>query len=81
MKRDVVTLSSKYQVVIPKAARKKLGLVEAAGQRFRVEKVTNYEIVFRKEKTVDDFLGKYDYAFPANATEKLRKMRDKEWDN
>ena len=79
MKTDVVTLSSKYQVVIPKTARKKLGISKPAGQRFRVERVSGDEIVFRKVKSLDDFLGQYDEAFPVNAGAKLHKMRDQEW--
>ena len=68
MKEDIVTLSSKYQVVIPKAARKTLKPQHTAGQRFRVERVSEDEIVFRKDKTLDDFLGKYGRAFPKDAT-------------
>lgn len=81
MKNQVVTLSGKYQVVIPKAARRKLGLDKAAGQRFRVERVTEHEIVYRKDTTLDDFLGAYPHAFPKNATTELRHMRDNEWDS
>ena len=79
MKTDVVTLSSKYQVVIPKTARKKLGLFKSEGQRFRVERVSENEIVFCKDKSLDDFLGQYGDAFPTNASAKLHKMRDQEW--
>jgi AbrB family looped-hinge helix DNA binding protein len=79
MKADVVTLSSKYQVVIPKTARKKMGLFKSEGQRFRVERVSEDEIVFRKDKTLDDFLGQYGDAFPVNAAVKLHKMRDQDW--
>jgi AbrB family looped-hinge helix DNA binding protein len=79
MKTDVVTLSSKYQVVIPKTARKKLGLIKSEGQRFRVERVSENEIVFRKDKSLDDFFGQYGDAFPVNASAKLHKMRDQEW--
>jgi AbrB family looped-hinge helix DNA binding protein len=80
MNTDVVTLSSKYQVVIPKMARQKLGLNKPNGQRFKVERVSDTEIVFRKDKSLDDYLGKYSNAFPNNATGKLRQMRDKEWE-
>lgn len=79
MKTDVVTLSSKYQVVIPKTARMKLGLSKPAGQRFRVERVSEDEIVFRKDKNLDDFLGQYGDAFLVNASAKLHKLRDQEW--
>jgi AbrB family looped-hinge helix DNA binding protein len=79
MKNDVVTLSSKYQVVIPKAARQKLGLNKPEGQRFKVERVSDVEIVFRKDKSLEDYLGKYGSAFPANAAAKIRQTRDAEW--
>ena len=79
MKTEVVTLSGKYQVVIPKAVRKKMGLFKSEGQRFKVERVSENEIVFRKDKSLDDFLGQYGDAFPLDATTKLRKMRDQEW--
>jgi len=79
MKADIVTLSSKYQVVIPKAARKTLGLNSPEGQRFKVQRVSDTEIVFRKDKSLEDYLGKYDKAFPSNATGAIRKIRDDEW--
>jgi AbrB family looped-hinge helix DNA binding protein len=79
MKSDIVTLSSKYQVVIPKAARRKLGLNKPEGQRFKVARVSDTEIVFRKDKSLEDYLGKYGNAFPANATDKIRQARDTEW--
>lgn len=80
MKNTPLTLSSKYQLVIPKTARKKMGLVGKAGQRFQVTRVSEDEIVFRKEPTLDDFLGKFGASFPKNAAAALRKMRDEEWD-
>lgn len=79
MKNDVVTLSGKYQVVIPKAARKKLGITMSKGQRFRVVRVSEDEIVFRKNKSLDDFLGQYGNAFPSHASSEVRKIRDQEW--
>jgi len=80
MKADIVTLSSKYQVVIPKSARKKLGIIQPEGQRFKVERVSENEVVFRKDISLDHFLGKYGHAFPVGATDKLRKIRDTEWE-
>lgn len=81
MKTAIVTLSSKYQVVIPKVARQKLGLNRPEGQRFKVERVTENEIVFRKDKSLEEFLGKYGDSFPKDATTKLRRMRDSEWED
>lgn len=79
MKTPMLKLSSKYQVVIPKMARKKLGITTVTGQQFSVISVTEDEIVFRKSKTLDDFLGAYTSAFPKNATGALRRIRDNEW--
>lgn len=78
-KPQIVTLSAKYQVVIPREARKKLGVQHAAGQRFRVTKVTETEIVFSKDKNLEDFLGAYGGSFPADAATALRQQRQ-EWD-
>jgi len=79
MNTQFVTMSSKYQVVIPKTARKKLGLDKPTGQHFKVKSVSENEIVFRKEKNLDEFLGAYSHSFPKNATAQLRTIRDKEW--
>ena len=81
MKKNFVTLSSKYQLVIPKVARQTLGLDKPRGQRFMVKHVSDNEIVFRKDKSLDEFLGKYGKAFPADATAKLRQAREAEWDD
>jgi AbrB family looped-hinge helix DNA binding protein len=78
MKNNTVTLSSKYQVVIPKSARQKLGISKPEGQRFKVERVSDTEIVFRKDKPLEDYLGSYDKIFPANATTEIRQLRDDE---
>jgi bifunctional DNA-binding transcriptional regulator/antitoxin component of YhaV-PrlF toxin-antitoxin module len=78
MKNNSLALSSKYQVVIPKAARQKMGLDKAVGQRLRVTHVTKDEIVFRKEPPIEDFLGAFGDVFPKNATALLRKVRDED---
>lgn len=75
-----VTLSGKYQLVIPKAARKEMNLGAPSGQKFRVERANKDEIVFRREPEIEDFLGKYGHFFPPNAAAALRKMRDEDWD-
>ncbi len=80
MKNNSLALSSKYQIVIPKAARQKMGLDKAIGQRLRVKSVTENEIVFSKEPSIDDFLGAFGDTFPKNTAAKIRKMRDEEWD-
>jgi len=79
MKEVTVILSSKYQVVIPKMARRRLGLTKPMKQSFKVARVTEDEIVFRKNKTLDNFLGAYTDSFPKDASRELRRIRDVEW--
>lgn len=79
MKTTPLTLSSKYQLVIPKDARQKMDLEGRIGQRFRVVRVNEDEIVFRKEPSPEDFLGKFGDSFPKDGAAALRKMRDEEW--
>lgn len=50
-----VTVSDKYQVVIPKEARKKLGI--KPGQKISVEMVSKNTITFRREPTMDELLN------------------------
>lgn len=52
----LVTVSENYQVVIPKAARKKLGIV--AGQKIRVKSVGTSSITFEREPTMQELLAK-----------------------
>lgn len=80
MKTNVVTLSNKYQIVIPKDAREKMGLNKPDGQHFRVKSVSENEIVFVKNKSLEDFLGKYSDVFPKNATSEIRRLRNNEWE-
>lgn len=51
------TVSTKYQIVIPKAARKKLGL--KPGQRLHIQSVTDKQITFGVSLTAQEFLDKY----------------------
>lgn len=78
MKKDIVRLSSKYQVVIPKAARKRMGLTSPENHYFKVVRVTDDEIVFKKSNSLDDYLGAYSQSFPAHASEVMRKQRGDE---
>lgn len=76
--KNTVSLSSKYQVVIPKAARKKMG-IDRAG-KLSVSKITDNEITFRKEPELEDFFGAFKDAFGPEPTKALRKMRDEDRD-
>ena len=78
MKNNIVTVSSKYQVVIPKKARQKMGLDKTKDRYLQVKSVTKNEIVFRKEPSIDNYLGAFGDVFPANAAQELRKMRDED---
>lgn len=51
------TVSSKYQIVIPKAARKTLGL--RPGQKMHINKVTDTEITLSMPLSAKQFYAKY----------------------
>lgn len=79
-----VTVSSKYQVVIPKAVRKQMRI--SPGQKLRVESGKNKDtIVISKTKEigqiVDAYAGKAAGAWGTNPAATVRKMRDEEWRN
>jgi bifunctional DNA-binding transcriptional regulator/antitoxin component of YhaV-PrlF toxin-antitoxin module len=80
MEKDSLKLSNKFQLVIPASARKTLGLQTAKNQNFVVKSVNKNEITFKKEPTLDDFLGAYTGYFPKDATKAIRKMRDNDWE-
>lgn len=78
-----VKVSSKHQVVIPKAARKKLKLPKGGGYMV-VKNVTANEITFAKVPPDDTgimkFAGIAKGAWGKDPVATLRKMRDEEWD-
>lgn len=49
-----LTISDKYQVVIPREARKKLGI--KPGQQLIVEKVSKDSITYRRQPTMEELL-------------------------
>ncbi len=51
-----VTVSDKYQVVIPKAARTKLGI--KPGQKVTVHRVSHDSITFQRQPTMEELLNK-----------------------
>lgn len=79
-----VTLSSKYQVVIPKAVRKRLGI--KPGQKFDVQPGKDGSVVLKKDPTpdFDSLIGQYAGAargaWGPDPIATLRKMRHEEWD-
>lgn len=77
-----VTVSSKYQIVIPKAVRRELGI--KAGQKLEVHSDAKGNISVTKAESVEDFINKYagslKGAWGADPAATLRRMRDEEWD-
>lgn len=65
-----ITLSSKNQVVIPSSVRAKLGL--HSGDRLIIEKVTDKEIVLKKEPNYRDFIG----TLPTQQQDPVKRIRD-----
>lgn len=65
-----ITLSSKNQVVIPSSVRAKLGL--HSGDRLIIEKVTDKEVVLKKEPNYRDFIG----TLPTQQQDPVRRIRE-----
>jgi AbrB family looped-hinge helix DNA binding protein len=68
-----ITLSSKNQVVIPSAARAKLGI--HSGDRLVIERVTASEIILKKEPTYRDLIGRLPRK-DKDAVARIREIRD-----
>lgn len=69
-----ITLSSKHQIVIPSSVRAKLGI--KGGDRLIVARVTEEEVVLKKEPRYRDLIG----VIPQNkqdAVQRIREQRDK----
>lgn len=77
-----VTVSSKYQIVIPKAVRRELGI--KAGQKLEVKSDAQGNISVKKTESTEDFINKYAGSLKGvwgdDPAAELRHMRDKEWD-
>ncbi len=80
-----VTVSTKYQIVIPKEVRKRLGL--KPGQKVRISNVDDTQLTITKPLTTQEFLDKYagimrDTPWQkagVDAADWIRKERDEEW--
>lgn len=85
-----LVVSSKYQVVIPKAVRKQLSI--KPGQKVRVTATADGRAILEKEDSLDIVAVIQKYAGSIknsdtewgkagmDATDWIRKMRDEEWD-
>lgn len=72
-----VTLSSKYQIVIPKAIRKQLYL--KPGQKLRIRKNKSGSLTIEPNSVVDQYYGSMKGAWGKNSDKHLQELRD-EWD-
>lgn len=76
MAMETITVSSKGQIVLPIAMRKKLGLTESD----RLEVWEKDGLIFMKPVVrLSKLMGRYKVQGKQNATGELRKMRE-EWD-
>lgn len=64
-----ITMSSKNQVVIPSSVRIRLGL--RSGDRLVIERVTDKEVVLKKEPNYKDFIG----TLPPQQQDPVRRVR------
>ena len=78
-----VKISDKHQVVIPKAARKKMRLPKHGGY-MTVVKITPTEITYALQPDpaarVEQFAGILKQDWGHDTAARLRKIRDKDWD-
>ena len=78
------TISTKYQIVIPKAARKRF--VVKPGQELQIQSVSDKQITFGIKLTAKEFLDEYSGNLKGaawqkdtiDATEWLREYRNKD---
>ena len=79
-----VTVSSKYQVVIPKKVRKELNI--QPGQTLDVSADTDGTVIIKKEseseidRLIDKYAGIAKGAWGDDPVKTIRQMRDEEWD-
>jgi AbrB family looped-hinge helix DNA binding protein len=80
-----VTVSSKYQLVVPKEVRKQLGI--KPGQKVRVKQVSGNTITFERQPTMQELLDNAAGSMKDTPWQKegvdvavwVRRMRDEEW--
>jgi AbrB family looped-hinge helix DNA binding protein len=65
-----IKISSKNQVVIPSSVRSRLGL--RSGDRLVIDRVTDKEVVLKKEPKYKDLIG----TLPAQKPDPVRRVRD-----
>lgn len=70
---DNVKLSSNYQIVVPKAVRKKLGLQK--GQRLYVKSVHGKDVTFTAEDPIERYYGLLKGVWTEDPVEYQRRIR------
>jgi AbrB family looped-hinge helix DNA binding protein len=65
-----ITISSKNQIVIPSTVRQRLGL--RSGDKLIVERITETEVVLKKEPTYHDLIG----TLPTPEEDPVNRIRD-----
>lgn len=81
-----IPVSSKYQIVIPKAVRQQLGL--KPGQKLHIDSVVGKQVTLSAPLSAEEYLDKYAGSLRGTAWQKagmdaaewIRQMRDKDWD-
>ena len=67
---SVITVSSKNQIVIPSLVRSRLGIV--SGDKLIVAKITNTEVVIKKEPSYSDLIG----TLPTQKKDPVNRIRE-----
>ncbi|MGH7233823.1 MAG: AbrB/MazE/SpoVT family DNA-binding domain-containing protein [Candidatus Saccharimonadales bacterium] len=65
-----ITISSKNQVVIPSSVRSRLKL--RSGDKLVIDRVTDKEVVLKKEPSYSDFIG----SIPTQQQDPVKRIRD-----
>lgn len=81
-----VTVSGKYQLVVPSSVRKRMGL--KPGQKIIVKNVTKNTVTFERQPSMQELLDKAAGTMKntpwqkegIDAAEWIRRERDTEWD-
>ena len=75
---NIVKLSSKYQVVIPKEVRR--GLKLKPGQKLSISRSKAGNITIKTKSALDEFVGSVKGVWGQDPVAYIRKQRD-EWDD
>ncbi len=74
--KNTLTVSSKGQITLPSATRKRLDLL--AGDSLKVIKVTDNRVILEKQKSFQEYMGKFADVFPQDAVAAVRELRDRD---